>query len=175
MPKCSMRFIGHSAVLGLMLSLAAAGTSRGEVGLLGWTPMIGISSGPDQLVVGAHLDFGDLVPNLHLGLYGDAGFGDDLTVVTLGPTLLFHIPIQEAGAFYAGGTLGLVYINFDEPDFDVPGHDDDNDTDTDLGLAGEVGYMHPVGGGHLVADLKFELSDYPDIKIMGGYRFNLTQ
>lgn len=170
MPKCYLRFIAGFTALGLLTF--GATTSKAELGLLGWTPMIGISSGPDQLVVGAHLDFGDLVPNLHFGLYGDAGFGDDLTVVTLGPTLLFHIPIQDAGAFYAGGTLGLVYTNFDVPD--VAGVDVD-DTNTDLGLAGEVGYMHPVGGGHLVADLKFELSDYPDIKIMGGYRFSLTR
>jgi hypothetical protein len=171
MPKCYLRFAASFTALGLLLTLGAATSSRAEVGLLGWTPMVGISSGPDQLVVGAHLDFGDLVPNLHLGLYGDAGFGDDLTVVTLGPTLLFHIPLQDAGAFYAGAAGGLVYTNFDVPD--VAGVDVD-DTNTDFGLAGEVGYMHPVGGGHLVADLKFELSDYPDIKIMGGYRFSLT-
>lgn len=171
MPKCSMRFIAGSAVLGILLSLGTAVPSRAEVGLLGWTPMVGFSSGPDQIVVGAHLDFGDFVPNLHLGLIGDAGFGDDLTVVTLGPTLLFHIPIQEGASFYAGATAGVVYINYDVPDVI---EDDVDDTNTELGLAGDVGYMHPVGGGHLVADLKFELSDYPDFKIMGGYRFSLT-
>src|SRR5690606_40607030 len=69
MPKCYLRFIAGFTALGLLTF--GATTSKAELGLLGWTPMIGISSGPDQLVVGAHLDFGDLVPNLHFGLYGD--------------------------------------------------------------------------------------------------------
>jgi hypothetical protein len=157
--------------LGTVLAAAAA-LPASAIGLLGWTPYAGVSSGPDQFVVGAHLDFGELVPSLRLGINGDAGFGDDITLVTAGPTVLFHLPVQETGAFYAGGAFALTYWNFDVPD--IPGIDID-DSETDFGIAGVVGYMHAVGGGHLVGDLKFELSDYPDVKVTAGYRMNLAE
>lgn len=164
--------------LSFALALVGLGTialpAQAELGLIGWTPMVGLSSGPDQFVVGTQLDFGTIVPSLHLLGNMDVGFGDDLTVVTAGPSAVFMADVEGAGSFYAGANFSLVYINLDVPDIDVPGVDFD-DSDTDFGFAGQVGWLYPMGSNALNVDLKFELADYPDAKVMLGYRFALTE
>lgn len=146
--------------------------ARAEVGLIGWTPMVGFSTGPDQFVIGTQLDFGDILPNFHILGNFDAGFGDHATFVTAGPSGVFMLDLDAAGSLYAGANFSLVYVNFDVDDrID----DEIDDSDVDFGLAGQLGWLYPVGSNHLNVDLKFELSDYPDAKIMFGYRFAMTE
>lgn len=132
----------------------------------GWGVRGGLSSDPDQFVLGMHLELGEMAENLYLVPNCDIGLGDDVTVFTLNPDIVYRQPLSGAGEFYFGGTLSLVYVNVDTGDTKV-----DND-DTELGIAGIVGYRLPAENPFFF-DLKVGIiDDYPDLKVMAGYTFS---
>ena len=151
----------------LVLALSgAASTSRADVlDYHGWGVRGGISSDPDQFVVGMHLEMGEMAENLFLVPNFDLGLGDDATVLTINPDIVYRMNVVGAGHLYFGGTLSLVYVNVD-----TKGVSGDND-DTELGIAGIAGYRFPMENPFFV-DLKLGIiDDYPELKVMAGYTF----
>jgi len=69
-------------VLSFLILTAAAGPVAAEVGPQGWGPRVGISSGPDQILFGAHFDFGNFAPNVGFRPHVHLGLGDNLTTLS---------------------------------------------------------------------------------------------
>lgn len=165
-------FVVVTVLSGVILFGVTSAQAEG-IGLRGWGVRGGLSSDPDQFVLGMHADMGEFAENLRFTPNADIGFGDDLTVFTLNPDVTYVLPLPEAGKLYFGGTLSLIYLKLDVPEeLENLGVDID-DSDTDVGVAGIIGYQPPTEGLPIFFDLKLGISDeYPDLKVMLGYDFN---
>jgi hypothetical protein len=159
--------LSGSVLFGIVAPAQAEG-----LGLRGWGVRGGLSSEPDQFVLGMHANMGEFAQNLRFTPNADIGFGDHLTVFTLNPDIVYALPLPEAGRIYFGGTLSFVYVKLDLPKLESAFGNVD-DTDTDIGVAGVIGYEPPTESLPIFFDLKVGISDeYPDLKIMVGYNFN---
>lgn len=168
------RWVATAAAVGAVLIAAAATARAGGLAYGGWGVRGGFSSDPDQFVVGMHIDLGEPAQNLHVVPNADIGFGDNFTIVTVNPDVTYDLPIEGAGTVYFGGSIGLVYWNWDYSAPFVPGYAGPGpDTDGfDLGVAGIAGYRFPLEGNPLAVDLKIGITDeYPDLKLMLVYTF----
>jgi hypothetical protein len=164
----------HLIALALCGLLSGLGQARAQaLAYAGWGIRGGVSSSPDQLVMGGHLDLGDLAQNLRLVPNADLGFGDHFTLLTLNSDVIYSVHLNDAGRLYFGGCLGLVYWRWDAPDryLSPYGLWITQKTDgTDLGVAGIAGYQLPGRNNPIFVDLKVGITDeYPDLKIMVGY------
>lgn len=145
------------------------------LGFRGWGVRGGLSSSPDQFVLGMHAQMGEFAKNLRFTPNADIGFGDDLTVFTFNPDVVYALPLPEAGTLYFGGTVAFVYVKWDGKEALGPYADliKVDDSSTDVGVAGVIGYEPPMESLPIFFDLKVGISDeYPDLKIMVGYNFN---
>ncbi len=119
----------------------------------------GATINPDQLHVGAHVDFGAVVPPLRLQPNVEVGFGDDQTVVSLNGDLLYDFP---GTMFYVGGELGINWVSWD-----INGQSGD---DSDLGLSAIGGLRKTLASGtNMFLEAKLGLVDSPDFKFTVGF------
>jgi len=133
-----------------------------------WGPEIGFSSGPDQIVVGGHLQVRDVAPQLDLVPGIDLGFGDSQTVVSINGDFRYRIDTKTQWVPYVGAGLAVHFFSFDNPG---PGVDN---SDTRAG-------GHIIAGAQVLtksksvffAELKLGLGDSPDFKAMAGWSFSL--
>lgn len=159
----------------LCVALMLPGGVRAGV-IEGWGPRAGFSARPDQFVVGLHVDLRPLAKNLRLRPNIDVGLGENATMITLNPDLVYAVPIEGAGAFLFGGTLSLVHANTDASRTykDGSGNEHvltvDNDT-TELGVAACAGFRFSTSDPIFI-DAKFGIADkYPDLKVVVGFSF----
>jgi hypothetical protein len=148
---------------------ASGGGGQDLFGYQGWGLRGGLNIDPDQLMVGAHLDLGQIVPQLRFMPNLEIGFGDNQTLVGLWAEVQWvfrnvqlNTP-ESAGIWrpYVGGGLGVIYR-----DHDVRGND------TDLGLSLIGGFDRQMQNGqHFLVELGFGLSDAPNFTLMAGYTF----
>jgi hypothetical protein len=125
--------------------------------------------------VGAHLDLGELTPQLRFMPSVEVGFGDDQTTVALNGELAWmfrnvqlNLP-ENAGIWrpYLGGGLALVYV-----DRDLPPRSRADSTDTDLGISVLGGLEKRLKSSRrFFTELKIGLSDAPDFKLTAGITF----
>lgn len=166
------------AVAGLLLMgfAAQAGAASNEtgLGLRGIGVRAGVSTEPDQFFVGGQLDLGEFVKNLRFKPNVTAGFGDDMTLISLNPDISYAFPIEDLGKLYVGGLLAFEYWKIDVPEDvealeEITGVEID-DSDTDVGI-------HAIGGLELQSvpvffEINIGLSDeVPDLKAAVGYNF----
>jgi hypothetical protein len=158
------------AVAATMLSLtilpigvrAAGNTAADPLNYAGWGVSLGLSSAPDQLVVGAHLQLGPLAPSVRLDPSVDIGFGDHLTLFTVNGDLTYRLAIENAGHLYMGGSLGLVYRNDTAR----------SDGNLDMGAAAIVGYEFRTRHDPVFVEARVGLTEFePDMKVKLGYTF----
>ena len=131
-------------------------------------PHLGFSTGPDQLVLGAHAQFGDVAPNIDFVPSVDLGFGDHLTLVSLNGD--FHYRFELSGTTwqpYAGAGVGVHFAQFD-----VNGPFADGST-TNAGGHLFLGADVPTkSGNRFFTELKLGItSDSPDFKLLAGWSF----
>lgn len=146
----------------VVLALPAAALAQSRVGTaIG--PRVGVSSSPDQLVLGGQLDLGEIAPDLTLTPNLELGFGDDITVVQLNGDLHYHFLIQGSPwRPYAGGGLGIAF------------YDADRASDTEVGLNVILGAIVPTrSGSRFFTELKLGIADLPDLKLLVGWNFAL--
>lgn len=163
------------AAVAVILSLApmAQGAAGGQNGFRGWGPRMGLSIDPDQVHIGAHVDFGQFAPNWRFQPNVEAGFGDHLTLIALNMEVSYRFgSTWETWSPYLGGGLGLNVFNVDDNNGNN-NHDRDNDSDTDVGanvLAGlEKGGRN---GDRFFFETKLGLSGgAPDLKLTVGWTF----
>ncbi len=145
-------------LLVLALPCAARASSFSTFG-----PHFGFSTDPSQLVVGGHLQMGDVAPHLDFVPSIDLGFGDNVTVLSLNGD--FHYRLEVSGARwqpYVGGGVSLHH-------------------------ASSNGYSSTVGAGSFIfgADVptqsgsrffvegKLGIGDGPTFKALAGWSFKL--
>ena len=151
--------IGALVAMTMIAGAAQAATAWGVRG--------GITSNPDQVHVGVHVNGGELftdgwfIPNL------EVGFGDHLTLVALNPELVYKFSKRGTSdwGFYVGGGLGVNFYNFDN---NVPG--DDSETRVGLNFLGGMSRKLSAGNDFFL-ELKLGAQDSPDTKVTAGFTF----
>lgn len=154
----------------LLLALAAAPPAAAQdFGLRGWGLRAGAASDPDQVIVGAHVDLGEVFDLLRLQPSLEAGLGDDAS--SLQGLVAVHYRFDDGGDWvpYAGGGVLLALIDYDD---DSRGRFRDDDEDFDIAPVAVGGLEWSGAGGR---DLLFELQlgggNAFDAKVVVGITF----
>jgi len=129
-------------------------------------PQIGFSQGPDQIVIGGHLQWGDVAPQLDFVPGIDLGFGDNVSLVSLNGDFHYRIDTNTQWQPYVGGGVGIHFASFDNAG---PGQDGSS---TDAGghfIAGAD--VATKGRSRFFAELKLGFGDSPDFKALAGWSF----
>lgn len=152
-------------VLTLALALCAPlpSTARAaDPGNIGAGPRVGLSSNPDQVVVGVHYSAGQVAPHVRFQPNVEVGFGDDIKLLELNAD--FHYRFQDSWDVwnpYAGAGLGygVAFLK----------HGDDQG-DLQVHLIG--GIEKGIKAGAFFTELKLGLGDRTaDWKILAGWTF----
>ena len=146
------------AMLAMLPAASAAANSFTAFG-----PQIGFSQGPNQVVFGGHLQWGDVAPQLDFVPGVELGLGDNTTLVSVNGDFHYRIDTKTQWQPYAGGGVGIHFAS-------------DNSA---------RGGSDTKAGGHLIlgadvatkshsrffAELKLGFADAPDLKAMVGWSF----
>ncbi|MBI3449175.1 MAG: hypothetical protein HY049_09695 [Acidobacteria bacterium] len=158
--------------LALILFLAPAAAHAQEMGLKGWGPRVGFSSGPDQVVGGVQFDLGEFAPHVRFQPSAEIGFGDHVTTVQFNAMVAYYFPIKAQVTPYAGGSLSAAFYDFNSNcggfarSFGCESHD------TKIGPVGVGGIeMKLSGKRRFLAELQLGFTDLPDAKIVAGWNF----
>ena len=133
-------------------------------------PRVGFSVSPDQLVLGGHLEIGDVAPSLTFSPNLELGLGSDLTTVGINFDLHYHFNVQNTDwRPYVGGGIG---INFTEVDRRAPIEDVSN-----TGVGGNLvaGAGVPTrSGNRFFGEIRFGLgSELAQLKLIAGWNFKM--
>ncbi len=152
-----------------VLALAAFGAaSAADTGFQGWGPRVGATDDPDQIVVGVHLDMGEIARNVRWQPNFEIGFGDDWKSLSGNVLVAYYFGKQGRFQPYAGGQLAIVYFDHDDNGFD----DDRSDGDTEFGFDAVGGFEFPLGAGaRMLFELQLGFGDVHDAKIVAGWKF----
>ncbi len=163
-----MRYSGFALILVALLVIAPAWAEEEEVrtkDLKGWGVRFGLSDDPDQAIIGAQYDFGEIFNNVHLEPNIEIGFGDDHTILSGTAAAHYHFKEVDKIRPYAGGGLALGFV-----DYDLPGGGDD--TEFEVGLKAIGGMMWPLKNRRdFFAELNLGFGDLQEIQVMAGWRF----
>jgi hypothetical protein len=143
----------------VLVCFAVPGLADTSVGLHG-----GFSSGPDQFIIGPHLNLSPIADNLYIVPGAEVGFGDDVTTIAFNGDLQYRFEVHDSKVRpYAGGGLGLIWFDPDGP----------ADSDTNLGvhILGGI-FFGQLNGQPMFVDVKAGLTDeVPDWKFQFGINF----
>lgn len=131
-------------------------------------PQFGFSSGPDQFVIGGHLKWGGVAPQMDFVPSVDVAFGDNRTVVSLNGDFHYRLQTKTQWRPYLGGGIGLHFVSVDNTG---PAR---NNSDTVAGgqfIAGAD--VLAKSGSRFFTELKLGFSDSPDMKVMAGFNFTV--
>lgn len=154
-------------VVGFVLVAAVGTAAAQDFGYRAWGPRVGVSADPDQAYAGIHLDMGEFARNVRFQPNVELGLGDDQVLFALNLEAAYLFPIQESWMPYAGGGIGVNYVNFDRP---RGASGDDDDTDIGLSVLGGVQRTR-ASAPDIFVELKIGLSDSPDAKLAVGWTF----
>jgi len=131
----------------------------------GWGVRIGLADDPDQIVVGAQFDFGDVARRVYLEPNVELGVGDDHAILTITGALHYRFNRQRTLRPYAGSgiTLGLVH-------FDPPNGGSDTEFEIALKLIGGVTWTLK-SKREFFLEAALIAGDLQDIQVMAGWRF----
>lgn len=151
------------AVTALLAAIPAASTAASTASTFtAFGPQLGFSSGPDQFVVGGHLQWGDIAPRLDFVPGIDLGFGDNITLVSLNGDFHYRLDTRTQWQPYLGGGVGIHFFSFDHG----------GGSDTRAGghfIAGAD--VATKSHSRFFAELKLGFGDSPDLKAMAGWSF----
>jgi len=161
-----MRFNRVARVVGLLaivvFLLSGAALADGTLGFHGWGLRGGLSVDPDQVFVGAHIDFGEFVENLRFTPNITVGFGDNITLISINPDVAYNFPVEDIGDLYVGGLLAFQRFDFDSKYLDA---------ETEMGLHAIVGL--DLDTVPVFFELNLGLDDTPDLKAAVGFTFSV--
>jgi hypothetical protein len=165
MVSVTMAWVPAALTLAVAASSAIAGPGD-RVGFRGWGPRVGLSLGPDQVVFGAHMDFGYFAEHFRLQPNLEIGVGDGRTFTAMNVETAYRFNDRWGDwSPYAGGGLGLDMVGGDE------GHRFEG-SNTDLGASALGGIEKGLNNGdRFFVETKIGLADAPDIKFMVGWTF----
>lgn len=99
--------IRRASVLGLGLVAALLLTAQPAAAQVNFGVRGGLSGGPDQFFVGGHVESADLGHRTTFRPNFEAGFGDDITLLTVNLELVHWMPLKgSTWQAYAGGGVG---------------------------------------------------------------------
>jgi hypothetical protein len=144
------------------LAFAAEGTGATQFG-----PRVGLSSSPDQLVLGGQLEFAEFAPNLTVDPNLELGFLDHRTTVAINGDFYYHFAIANTvWAPYAGLGVGLNVTQFDPSAREL--------SSTDVGANLVFGASVPTrSGNRFLGELRVGLGDIPQLKLVAGWNFRM--
>jgi opacity protein-like surface antigen len=152
----------------LITATQAAGSGRtGDEGsgIRGWGPRVGLSSDPDQLVVGVHMDAGRLAPRVRFQPAVELGVGDHVTILSFKAPVHYRFPVSGDIHPYAGGGVSMGFVSFDEP-FDHH----DNDVNFAIDIIGGLEWQ--LRSGNLFSlEVDLMAGDLADFELMAGWTF----
>ena len=155
------------------LVLSALPAISAEMGLRGWGLRAGVASDPDQVLLGAHWDLGDVAPQLRMVPNVQLGIGDDATV--LEGTLPVHYvfgKVDAGFAPYVGGGLAVAWIDFDHDDNGNGNDFDEDDSDVELGAKVLGGLEWGMRSGNkFFVELNLGIGDIHDFQAVAGWTF----
>ncbi len=157
------RMLVIGALGALLAAPAQAQTVVGGVG-----PRVGFSVDPDQIVFGGQLIIGEIAPQLTFDPSLEFGFGDHTTVIAANFDLHYHFAVSgSAWRPYAGGGVGLNFIEFDNGPFQ-------DNSDTEVGGNLVIGAGVPTqSGNRFFGEMKLGLGDIPTLKMLVGWNFKI--
>lgn len=134
-----------------------------------WGPRLGLSSSPDQFVIGGQLDFREIAPGLAFSPNLEFGMGDNATWTAINGDLKHHFVVQGATwRPYIGGGLSVNFWNVSGQN----GLPDESGTTTGANLIfGAVVPTHT--GGRFFTEARIGLGDIPNLKVMAGWNFRM--
>ena len=158
------RFLVALALLAVLAAPSWAGPGD-QFGYRGWGPRVGLSSGPDQVHFGAHLDFGNIARHIRFQPNVELGFGDHLKLFTINAEAAYRFSSRwDVWTPYLGGGLGA-----NVKSADTKGH---SSSETDLGVNLLGGIEKGLSNGdRFFVEGKFSLNDVPDAKVTVGWTF----
>lgn len=143
------------AILVMLPAAASAGS------FTSYGPQLGFSQGPDQFVVGGHLQWNSVAPQLDFAPGVDLGFGDNFTLVSINGDFHYRIQTSTKWQPYVGGGIGLHFVSGDR--FGGNG-------DSASGAHFIVGAAVPTQNrSRFFTELKLGFSDSPDLKVLAGW------
>ena len=94
----------------LVAPALAEGEGSGEADIEGWGVRFGLSDDPNQLIVGAQYDFGEITNGVHFEPNIEIGFGDDFTILSTTAAAHYHFKDVEKVRPYAGAGVALAFM-----------------------------------------------------------------
>jgi len=150
--------------LAILVMLPAA-ASAGSFSYYG--PQLGFSSGPDQFVVGGHLQWNSVAPRLDFAPGIDLGLGGDFTLVSMNGDFHYRIATTTSWQPYVGGGVGIHFAS-------VSDGFGSNNNNSDLHAGGHfiAGASIPTQGrSRFFTELKLGFGDSPDLKAIAGWNY----
>jgi len=136
----------------------------GGIHLKGWGIRAGLGADPDQAIVGAHWDLGDIIKNLRLQPNAELGIGDD--VLTIFGELPVHYMFRVQSKFtpYAGGGIVLGVARYDSSKKD--------ETSVEGGVRLIGGLQWPLKSGKPFAvEANIGIGDVHDVQMKVAWTF----
>lgn len=132
-----------------------------------WGPRLGLSSSPDQFVIGGQLDFREVAPGLSVSPNLEFGMGDNVTWTAVNGDLKHHFVVQGATwRPYVGGGLSVNFWNYSSSFGDASG--------TEAGANLIFGAVVPTrSGSRFFTEARVGIGDIPDLKLMAGWNFRM--
>jgi len=151
-----------AAVLFAPTAHAAEKTTAVSSSQAGFGPRIGISSSPDQLIVGGQLVFPDFAPQLSAVPSVELGFLDHVTTIAINGDFMYHFVVRSSSwKPYAGAGAALV---ISQPE--------DGDSSTDAGMNLIIGADVPTRTGNkFFGEFRIGVGDISSLKIIAGWNF----
>jgi len=158
------RFIYVTVVITMLIvagfATKAMAQETSEIRFDGWGIRAGLSSDPDQVYGGVHFNLGEFTKDVRFRPTVEVGFGDDRTVVQMVAEVHYVFSKFQAWKPYAGGGLGLTYVNYDGGH---PGNGSDTEAslnaiggiETDLKQGTKLFFEFKLGLAHDDPDIKF--------------------
>jgi len=148
------------------LSLVSFSSHAQTLGFYGWGPRAGLSSSPDQGVLGFQFNFGELAPQLRFQPSIEIGGGDHRTTIQATIPVLYRFNVKGNYTPYAGGGLGIAWIDYGEG---APRRYR-NTTDVALSPVGVGGIEWPLKAGNEVfLELNVAADKLPNAKVVVGW------
>ena len=155
-----MRKLVFLTALSLLL-VPAVSQAEDNVGFRGWGPRVGLSVNPDQVVFGAHADFGQFAKRIRFQPNVELGLGESFTTLSINGDFSYRFVSKwDSWSPYAGGGVGLNMAFLDG--------DTKNTADFGVSLLGGI-ERGLSGGGRLFLEAKLGLVDSADAKFMVGW------
>ena len=150
----------------LAVALVASSASSATSSFTAFGPHLGFSQGPDQIVAGGHLQWGDVAPQLDFVPGIDLGFGDKATLVSVSGDFHYRIDTKTQWQPYVGGGVGIHFYSFDNAG---PGVDNSSTEAGGHFIAGAD--VETKSHSRFFAELKLGFSGSPDLKALVGWSF----